>query len=250
MTNETRMKVLSKITFGLVFLFNCSSQVEQDEKNIKRTYYENGNTKAEATYNADSVKHGYGKLFYESGELRLHAKYVNGKKEGLEETYYRNGSLKYQVYYLNDHPVGERLDYYENGDLKHYSFYDPAGEPHFRRSYDEEGDFLSEQGSRNTNLVSVTITDNKFIVGDTLQVRVYAPQPPDVKIELKVLILDVNDETISDQQLILKNGRTTFLKTLENTGEFTFRIELIYSDAIQSEFETYENSFQFTVNEK
>lgn len=241
------MKLLSNITFGLVFLFNCSSQVEQDEKNIKRTYYDNGNVEAEATYNADSVKHGYGKLFYESGELRLHAKYINGKKEGLEETYYRNGSLKYKAFYLNDRPVGERLDYYENGALKHYSFYDPVGDPHFRRSYDKEGNFLSERGSRNTNLVSVTITDNKFIIGDTLQVRVYAPQPPDVKIELKALVLDTDNELIFDQQLNLENGLITFSRMLENTGKFAFRTELTYSDTAQSEIETYENSFQFIV---
>lgn len=34
------------------------------ERRVKRTYYEDGGVRAEATYNSDSLKDGYGKLFY------------------------------------------------------------------------------------------------------------------------------------------------------------------------------------------
>ncbi len=228
----------------------CNTKVDENvnERDIRRTYYQNGTIKAEATYNSDSVKDGYGKLFYPNGTLELEISYVDGKKEGYEKGYYENGSIRYIGTNKNDLPVGEHLNFYENGNLKDYILYDPVGRVVYKREYDTEEKFVSEQGSKYPQIISVTAKDNHFKVGDTLKTRVYAPTPPNTKCDLLIKILNNNGELIEENSIPIEQGVAEFNKVLKDTGSYYFTAIYSFNDKLNEEKENHENNFQYKVN--
>ena len=263
------------INYLILILLGCNVESSKEELRgdlkVIRSYYENGTVETEVTIDKDSIRHGLGKKYYPSGSLKFEVDFFNGRKQGQEKGYFENGSLRYiswykdgledsvAIWYYMDGSiesidnwrkgklVGEQLKYHQNQNLKFYSYYDPTGEPVYRRIYSEDGNFISEEGSRNTNIVSVTRANNQFELGDTLQIRIYAPNPPDIKVHLKSLLLDKRKSIIHSESLSLKNGKTTFSKVLKRQGEYYFKTEYKFEDTVSKEINVYNNDFKFEV---
>ena len=245
------MKRFKLSSFWLLLLVTYSCNLNKDkgvhESYVRRTYYEDGTIRAEATYNSDSLKDGYGKLFYPDGQLELEIAYLNGKKEGYERGYYKDGSIKYIGSNKNDYPVGQHLSYYSDDTLKNYLLYDPVGRVVYKRNYDAEGEFISEEGSKNTQIISVTTTDNHFEVGDSLQIRIYAPTPPDINVDLIVKIMNKDDSLLEEEHITIEQGYASYSKMLKDIGSYYFTTSFFFIDQSTGKKERYGNNFQYWV---
>ncbi len=217
------MKTIYTLIITILFFVRCNSTETQNKQAsliVEKKYFPNGNIRAEASYNKDSLKHGYGKLFYESGILKLELEYLNGRKDGIEKGYFPNGKLKYKGFNKNNHLIGEQKDYFENSKLKLYSFYDPVGRGVYRAKYDSTGQLISEEGSLKSYIVVRTTADFVFMLGDTLDVKIYVPNPPRLTKNLRLKILDEKQNEISSKTLSILNGMATYQDVLLNHGKY------------------------------
>lgn len=189
-----------------------SKDDKQEAIILQRSYYENSKVNAERTcivINGDTIPHGYGKLFYPTGQLQLSVQYNQGKKQGEERGYYENGMLEHVGWYDNNAQDSIWLWYYnipnatkepfktiefwddgkqishqtlyrENGMTDTYLFCDPLGRPIYKRVYDLEGNVANEEGMKTPQVVIVTTNENihEFVLGDTLKARIFHIQPP------------------------------------------------------------------------
>ncbi|WKN32367.1 hypothetical protein PZB74_03245 [Porifericola rhodea] len=246
---KNKMKNLMIVLLAL-FLSRCISSEKKNEEvtNIKRTYFESGKLKAEAEFNSDSLKHGFANLFYENGQKKLQTVYQNGEKNGLEIKYFNSGNIEYKMTYHKGIPIGEMFEYYEDGQLKYYSFYDPAGKGIYRAYYDINGIFLKEEGVREPlNLVN-TLTDFEYQIGDTLDLIVYVPNPPNFNQHIEIKIFDETNNQRELNKMTIENGKVYFKNILNEKGTFEVFSTLFMENNLSKEFEEHStNSFTFIV---
>lgn len=81
----------------------------------------------------DSTEMGYranGDFFeyFENGDIKYKAKYVNGQPEGQVVAYYEKDKLEYIENWQNGHIVGEAKSFYENGQLQYVGKFNQHGE--------------------------------------------------------------------------------------------------------------------------
>lgn len=82
-------------------------------KEIRKTYYENGNIETERTF-VDGVEHGPAKGWYENGEIHFESFKENGLTHGTVKNYYENGYLRIEANYVNQVKQGYEKLYYDN----------------------------------------------------------------------------------------------------------------------------------------
>lgn len=198
---------------------------------VMRKYFPNKKLLAEGTFINDSIKHGYYKEYYENGNIKLEQQYFYGKLNGIEKFYYESGNLKHigslkdgikdsiwLIYYENgsiekknnykkNQLFGEQLRYYENGKLKEYLFGDINGVQRYKRTYDEKGLFLNEEG----DYIPMYISDaSNLKIGDTLKVEIYVVTPFDLKVELYSRVVEGDGNT--NWESVLINGNLGLYK--------------------------------------
>ncbi len=224
--NTSKLANLRLLLYISLTVWGCISEKDRvhQERRVKRTYYEDGGVRAEATYNSDSLKDGYGKLFYPNGKLELEVAYQDGKKEGYERGYYQNGNIKYIGSSKNGYSVGQGLNFYQDSVLKSYVFFDPIGRVVYKKA-----------------------NDNRFSVNDSLKVRIYAPTPPDSEVELLVEITSIVGEAIEERKIDTDQGLAIYSTVLRDTGVYYFTTRFIFKDLHLVTSEEYENNFQYWV---
>ncbi|MGB3777916.1 MAG: hypothetical protein WA960_06130 [Tunicatimonas sp.] len=173
--------------------------------------------------------------------------YQDGKKEGYERGYYQNGNIKYIGSSKNGYSVGQGLNFYQDSVLKSYVFFDPIGRVVYKRVYSSDGELLAEEGSKNTQIISVTANDNRFSVNDSLKVRIYAPTPPNSEVELLVEITSIVGEVIEERKIDTDQGLAIYSTVLRDTGVYYFTTRFILKDLHLVTSEEYENNFQYWV---
>ena len=72
---------------------------------LNRLFYENGNLRIEASY-VDDQKEGLDKFYFSSGKLASEVNYLKGKKEGLQKEYTIDGTLDNDVMYVHGYKEG------------------------------------------------------------------------------------------------------------------------------------------------
>ena len=77
-----------KYLFIVIFFLSCES------KKYHKEFYSNGNLKTRIEVNSDNVKNGLFEEYYDSGELKSHAKYLNGNIIDTVTVFYKNGNIK------------------------------------------------------------------------------------------------------------------------------------------------------------
>ena len=113
------------------------------KKEIRKTYYENGNIKTERTF-VDGVEHGPAKGWFESGELEFEAFKENGLVQGLVKNYYENGNLRIETNYIDQVKDGEEKLYYDTGQLAELNNYQNNQLNGLVELYSEEGDLTDK----------------------------------------------------------------------------------------------------------
>ncbi len=84
-------------------------------------YYDTGELKETATF-LNGSRHGMEIAYYKTGEKMGEIIHENGLRQGLSRFFHKNGNIKSTTEYLDDNPLGKNLQYYENGKLKSESF--------------------------------------------------------------------------------------------------------------------------------
>ena len=97
-----------------------------DENNLKqgeyKIYYNNGQLYIHAFYPNDNI-HGEFKSYYENGQLWVHAFYQNGKRHGEYKSYYRSGKLHINASFKNGKLYGVYKEYDTKENLRVHLFF-------------------------------------------------------------------------------------------------------------------------------
>lgn len=182
-------KINNILFIGLIFAFFFSCRETDSRKQfvnkqglvVRRMFYEDGTTiKYEKTYKQDTIPHGYGKIFFPSGQLEFYTEFSNGKRTGKEVMYYKNGKMFREGWHKDNKKdsiwlwydslgrlqrknnwkngvlIGEQLEYYPDKRIKQCELYSPDGSLGYRGTYNQDGMLLGEEGERKIFIVIKT----------------------------------------------------------------------------------------------
>lgn len=105
--------------YGIKYIeyFPSSSKLALiNDKDLGKSYYENGSIKAE-WQNTNYSKNGVYVEYHKNGKIKMKVTYIDGDRDGLMPKYYEDGALKEEWKYSN----GKRIyvkKFYPNGELK------------------------------------------------------------------------------------------------------------------------------------
>ena len=90
---------------------------KEDSGNIayEKRFYKSGNICMEGPLDADSLRDGRWKAWYETGELWSVGDYKHGLRHGENKVYYPNGQVEFNKNYVNDTAEGIWTFYQEDG---------------------------------------------------------------------------------------------------------------------------------------
>jgi len=116
--NKNRYQVLDYYKSGALQMEGLSNSKEFLEENGLFTYYyENGNKKAVANY-VNGVREGQEVRWYKNGTKQSVQNYVKGKLDGDNASWYENGNQKATRFYIRGGVNGKVTEWYENGNKK------------------------------------------------------------------------------------------------------------------------------------
>lgn len=123
------MKTFINLTFCLLLITSCdqlnavlSSEEENKDPLLLKTYYDNGSIKSEIRVDSTNNRHGLSKNYYADGTLKTEIVYNHGSKERAIQ-YYENGNKYLEFNYKNGRKEGKRTKYWENGKVQSYLDY-------------------------------------------------------------------------------------------------------------------------------
>ncbi len=117
--NQKRMRMKRIVTLCLILFIPILIPVSCNDRELKRTYFENGMIESEYEVR-NSVRDGITKSYSKSGVLRYQGNYKNGLSHGWHEWFYPDGLIHYKTLYviLDGRPLWSRkLSYNRQGDL-------------------------------------------------------------------------------------------------------------------------------------
>lgn len=107
--NKYRLNFLKKNILVFTSLDKLKTHYNiQDEINLNvsgycKTYYDKNQIQlCEEYYHNNYIKEGLYKLYYENGNIKQEAMYVNGELNGLLTEYKKFGGIYFQIYYKNN----------------------------------------------------------------------------------------------------------------------------------------------------
>ncbi|MDQ6756812.1 MAG: hypothetical protein M3004_07745 [Bacteroidota bacterium] len=149
-------------------MYSCA---DNSSKNLN--YYENGNVKKLVVItNTEKIEYS----FYENGQIQTIRRFnSNGLLSGEQLWFYPNGMLDQKMLYLNNKKDGNGYFFYDTtGALKHFRFFrngketlfgsdywgdsmdlmksslhfNDSGQIFYKKNFDKNGKFVSEEGKR------------------------------------------------------------------------------------------------------
>ena len=87
------------------------------QKDVERSYYQNGNLEYEAEF-VNGKLDGTSRVWSVDGNLYSKSEYSNGQPHGVWIIFHSNGALMHEVQYEYGQKHGVEKWYYENGQLK------------------------------------------------------------------------------------------------------------------------------------
>jgi len=113
-------------------------------------FFESGQLKSINKYFNNQLQ-GDQLWFYESGSLEKKIKFEEDKESGKGYYFYESGTIQYERNWKSGKKVGYCQDYYDtSGRIKSINLYNIHGDLFYRKNFDREGHFLSEEGSRDS----------------------------------------------------------------------------------------------------
>lgn len=107
-------------TYAVVF-----RDAADTNKVVEYTYYKSGQIKSEINYKSYSngIRDGYRKEWYETGQLKLAANYINDLIEGRLISFWENGQLKRDDLYANGKLIKGNVWFHTGKELPYYDFF-------------------------------------------------------------------------------------------------------------------------------
>lgn len=265
---------MSFFKVGVVFIMvlvllelGCVKEKKQKPVKTQKVFYSNGALKAERQYYVegnDTIPHGYGKLYFRNGKLRVFTNYFEGLEYGLKKGYYPSGNLEYETWYKNGKKdssefwyydvekklimelsnwnngieVAEIKEFYKSGNIKSYYYNDYKGTTLYSRQYSERGEVLREEGH---GIPVKFIDKNYFKRLDTLVVELDIVSPPKVKRHFYFGVRSDTGDLIDKKEFNLANNTVfTIRRQLKELGQFTFGGLLLLIDQNSGDTAKYE----------
>jgi hypothetical protein len=136
-------------------LIGCNPSLNDKEKKHKVEGDSLNAMRCEFTYDENGVKNGKYICFYPDSGV-----WVTGTL--------KNDSFK----------IYEEITYFlKNGSIKEYHFYNPAGEPRYRRLYNDKGQVIKEEGDI---LSHNELSKPQFSVKDSAVLKIFVATPPGI----------------------------------------------------------------------
>ncbi|MBL4593793.1 MAG: hypothetical protein JKX68_08270 [Flavobacteriales bacterium] len=85
------------------------------------------------------------KYFHQDGKLKMHGKFLNGKREGEWKAYFNNDQLQSVGTFKNGFRIGDAKIYFPNGNLRYEGQYEKDKEIGHWKFYNEQGKLVDEK---------------------------------------------------------------------------------------------------------
>lgn len=136
---------MKQLLYLLIFIFLIACESPVIEK-IDKTYPDNKPEKISYFQEQDGKEVKIEeKHFYQNGKLKMHGKFLNGKREGLWEAYFNNDQIQSIGTFKNGQRIGEAKVYYPNGQLRYEGQYENDEETGHWKFYNEQGILKEEK---------------------------------------------------------------------------------------------------------
>lgn len=136
---------------------NYNTFINGKREGIHRYYDEEGNFRAFLKFNND-ILNGEGVWYYPNGKIKSKINYVNNTEDGMAYYFYESGVIKSFRKWNKGKIVGYAVDYYDiYSRVESIMLYNDDGFLIYRKTYDEDGRLISEEGQ-----ISDTAVHNYF----------------------------------------------------------------------------------------
>jgi antitoxin component YwqK of YwqJK toxin-antitoxin module len=228
---------------------------------IKRSFYTDSTIRSEDSFKEDSIREGWSRSFYPSGQLELATQYSNGKENGLVRAYYENGRVEFEgrfldgkadssftlyfqngkmkeIYHLLDATIfGDHRIFYENGLINKYFWHNLSGKIVFSRSYNMKGEYV-DNGSL---LHTVYDPDEDFKRNEQIELLMYPVSPPNCRIKLVFEDMSADNKVIktikikqTDLQHPYYSAKFLYRTKAASVGKFGIRCYMTLQDTLLS----------------
>lgn len=131
--------------------------------------------------NSDHSSRVFRDDYYPNGKLKSRVWYQNGIADSLGLWYYENGYLEVKSELSEGKEVGDVFFYYPNGRLQSYFFFNVYSMAVYKKSFDENGDFLREEG---IPIYVQLDNDSTILSGEEFSFFVYSAKPPNTSVTI------------------------------------------------------------------
>lgn len=174
------MKKFKIILILLVNLFSCQKD------NYKEEYYSNGNLKLKVEVDYKGVPNGLYQEFYDTGEIKLKANYINGISSDTVFNYHKNGIIKEKGVLFNNLREGWWYNYDNKGGLKSQSEYLIIKDS----TYKNQSIYFYDNGEVDYDLswfFTLKIPDTIVLGRNRGEIKYYSPLKSEVKYLLAIV---------------------------------------------------------------
>ncbi|MBS4056892.1 MAG: toxin-antitoxin system YwqK family antitoxin [Bacteroidales bacterium] len=194
-------------------------------------------------YDADSLKHGLWKSFYDDGVLQSEVLYKHGLKHGFAKEYDRNGNLKNIEKYVDGvrqegaeelSRLELRRDYYPDGKIKVEATYRNGVAEGVRREFGEDGSIEKAYILKNGKLFAEGIMSENGQKQDA-----WIEYYPDGKVKARGNYL--NDKKTGNWEFYYPGGQIEQQGAYDKNGQLTGKWIWFYSSGQRQREESYRN---------
>jgi hypothetical protein len=238
-----RFKLLMKRVLIFFILFGCKNNINYEwigEDVVKVTKYVKGDVYEVSMCNKDTIRHGMTIFYFPDGSIKKKLYYEYGEKHGNDSVFYRSGNLKERRQWNMGNPVYDLSKYYDSvvssvvvdnktGDTliailpkyKEYSYFDIEGKIKYTRFYDDEMNFLKEEGSP---IVDIEYDYFSIIPNYMNSFGFLLATPPYSQYDFTIKVFK-NNQLIEEKQLDIDfdYNKATFSIILSEDADFTIK---------------------------
>jgi hypothetical protein len=195
--------------------------------------------------NSDHSSRVFRDDFYPNGELKSRVWYQNGIADSLGLWYYENGYLEVKSELSEGKEVGDVFFYYPNGRLQSYFFFNVYSMAVYKKSFDENGDFLREEGI--PVYVQLDNDSTTVVKGEEFSFFVYAAKPPNTSV--MIFTEKRNGEKIEETEGYRVTDRIPYYRfQFQDTGLFQIFVISELNDTLRKNIRRDTVSFNVLVN--
>lgn len=125
-------KIFLSIFLSLTFFLAACEDIRTEK-------YPGGNLRIRARYE-NGKKNGVETEYFESGNVKRTRNFVDGKEQGESDEYYSSGKLRAKLFYKDGALHGTATRFYENGNVQSITLYETGSVKGFPQTFDPDGE--------------------------------------------------------------------------------------------------------------